>query len=78
MFGAPTGNLGLAHVCGRLNRRDKLENNVADADNADNRAGNFAENGITKDEATDEDVDYRGQTESELTDLIRTYRHLVR
>lgn len=56
LLGAPAG-VGLAHVGGRLDGRDELEDGVADTDQADDGAGNDAEDAAAEEDGSDEDVD---------------------
>lgn len=56
MLGTPAG-VGLAHVGGRLDGRDELEDGVADTDQADDGAGNDAEDAAAKEDGSDEDVE---------------------
>jgi hypothetical protein len=54
-LGAPA-SVGLAHVGGGFNRRDKLEDNVDDADDADNRTRDDPPIWVPEDQAAEEDV----------------------
>ena len=53
---APAG-VGLAHVGGRLDGGDELEDDIDDADQADDRAGDDAQDAIVEEDGADEDVD---------------------
>lgn len=55
LFGAPAG-VRIPHVGGRLNRRDELERNVTDSDQADERAGDVVLPARGHDRGSDEDV----------------------
>lgn len=57
LFGAPT-RVAIAHVGGRLDRGDELENNVANANDDDDAAGNVIDGPAFQAQATDQDVDY--------------------
>lgn len=56
LLGAPAG-VRLAHVGRRLDGGDKLEGDVADADDADDGAGDDAEDVVVEQDAADKDVD---------------------
>lgn len=56
LLGTPAG-VGLAHVGGGLDGRDELEDGVADTDQADDGAGNDAEDAAAEEDGSDEDVD---------------------
>lgn len=57
LLGAPAG-VGLAHVGGRLDGGDELEHDVDDADQADDRAGDDAQDVVVEEDGADEDVDW--------------------
>lgn len=48
--------IGVPHVCWGLDRRDELENDVADADDADDGARHVLNPAVGKDNGADEDV----------------------
>ncbi len=56
LLGAPAG-VRLAHVGWGLDGWDELEGDVADADDADDGAGNDAEDAVVEQDAADKDVD---------------------
>lgn len=56
LLGAPAG-VGLAHVGRGLNGGDELEDGVADANEADEGAGNDAEDAAAEEDGSHEDVD---------------------
>lgn len=56
LLGSPT-SVGFAHVGGWLDLGDELENDVRDADNADDRAGDDAQDVIAEEDGANEDVD---------------------
>ena len=60
LLGAPPGGLSLAHVAGGLDRRDELEDDVAEADDAHDAAGDVADDLLAEEEAAEEDVDCDG------------------
>lgn len=73
LLGAPSGNVGLAHVAGGLDRGDKLEGDVGNTDNANDATGNFGEEVLAENQAADKDVDcvvLAGQLQ-ELTPEVR-------
>lgn len=47
LLGAPAG-VGLAHVARGLDRRDELEGNVGDTDNANNATGDVVDDMATE------------------------------
>lgn len=47
----------LAHVRGGLDRRDELEDQVANTGDADDRGGDVAQNKVMQEDGADEDVD---------------------
>lgn len=55
LLGAPAG-VGLAHVGGRLDAGDELEDDVADADEADEGAGDDAQHAVVQQDRADKDV----------------------
>ena len=56
LFRTPAG-IGLAHVRGGLDGWDELENDVGDTDDADDGAGNYAQDAVVEQDGADEDVD---------------------
>lgn len=71
LFGAPASNLGLAHVDRGLDRRNVLEDDEADADNADSGASDLAEHRIPENKTAEEDVDWRCQIRVSGVNFIR-------
>lgn len=59
LLSSPSSDIGFAHVGRGLNRGNPLESDVCDTSDADNGAGNLAEDTSSDDERTDEDVDYK-------------------
>jgi hypothetical protein len=57
LLGAPPA-ICLAHVARGFDRRDKLEGDVADADDANNDSCDGANDATAEKEATEEEVDY--------------------
>lgn len=57
LLGSPAG-VGFAHVGGRLDLGDELENDVGEADDADHGARDDAEPAGAEEDGADEDVDY--------------------
>lgn len=55
LLGAPAG-VGLPHVGRRLNRRDELQNDVADTDKTNNGASNDAQHTVMQQDRADKDV----------------------
>lgn len=64
LLGAPAG-IGLAHVGGRLDGGDELEHNVADADEADDGAGDNAQPAVVQQDRADKDVEGAAADEGE-------------
>lgn len=64
LLGAPAG-VGLAHVCGGLDGGDELEDGVADADEADDGAGDDAQDVAVEEDAADKDVEGAAADEGE-------------
>lgn len=64
LLGAPAG-IGLAHVGGRLDGGYELEHDVADADEADNGAGDDAQPAVVQQNRADEDVERAAADEGE-------------
>lgn len=56
LLGTPAG-VGLAHVGRGLDGRDELEDGVADTDQADDGAGNDAEDAAAEEDGSDENID---------------------
>jgi hypothetical protein len=56
LLSAPT-RVGVAHVRWGLDGRDVLEDDVAEADQADDGAGDILEPALVEDDGADEDVD---------------------
>jgi hypothetical protein len=57
LLGAPAG-IGFAHVRGRLDGRNELEDDIGETDDADDGAGNDTEDAAAEDDGADEDVDW--------------------
>lgn len=64
LLGAPTG-VGLPHVGWGLDGGDELEDSVADTDEADNRAGDYAQDVAVEQDGADEDVEGAAADEAE-------------
>jgi hypothetical protein len=56
LLGSPP-SVGFTHVGGRLDGGDELEDDVSEADHADDSAGNDTENTGTQDYGANKDVD---------------------
>lgn len=89
LLGAPPGGLSLAHVAGGLDRGDELEDDVAEADDAHDAAGDVADDLLAEEEAAEEDVDWWFVVSRMRDDVVfflgwsrrarvGTYRSLVR
>lgn len=64
LLGAPAG-VGLPHVGGGLNRGDELKDSVADANEANNRARDYAQDVAVEQDGADEDVEGAAADEAE-------------
>lgn len=64
LLGAPAG-VGLPHVGGGLDGGDELEDGVADADEADDGAGDYAQDVAVQQDGADEDVEGAAADEAE-------------
>ena len=56
LLGTPAG-ISFPHVGGRLDRGDELEDDVDDASEADDGAGDLGKGVVAKDDGADEEVD---------------------
>lgn len=57
LLGVPACAIRLAHVCWGLDGRDEFEDDVGDADDADDAARNLLEDHVTQQQAAEKDVD---------------------
>lgn len=73
LLGAPAG-VGLPHVGGGLDGGDEFEDGVADADEADDGAGDYAQDVAVQQDGADEDVE--GATADEAEEEGRVTRDL--
>lgn len=64
LLGAPAG-VGLPHIGRRLDRRDEFENDVADADEADDGARDDAQHAVVQQNRADKDVESAATNEGE-------------
>lgn len=64
LFGAPA-SVGLAHVGRRLDGGDELENDVADTNEADDGAGEDAQDAVVQEDGADKDVEGAATDEGE-------------
>lgn len=64
LLGAPAG-IGLPHVGGGLDGGDELEDGVADADEADDGAGDYAQDVAVQEDGADKDVEGAAADEAE-------------
>ena len=69
LLGAPTTNVGFAHVAWGLDGRDELKANIGYASDADNSTGNLAQDRIGEKEATQQNVDWTA-SESRNRDVL--------
>ena len=77
LLGAPAG-IRLAHVRRRLNGGDELEDDVGDADEADNGTGNDSERAHVEHDGANEDVDWCGELVSDSPMVVASISRAMR
>jgi len=65
LLSTPASGLGLAHVGRGLDRRNELEGDVGDTNDANDATGDLAEDLVAEDETADEDVEDSATDEGE-------------
>lgn len=58
LLGAPARVLGFAHVAGRLNGGEELEDDICDTGDSDDATGDLADKQLAEEKGADEDVDW--------------------